>query len=101
MERMAPLPRFPSVGRDLSILVSDRLPAAEVRGTIRTAAPSTLVDLREFDRYQGPGIPERRVSLSWHLTFRSPERTLTDAEVDGAMGAIMRALETAHGAVRR
>ncbi|HSL21230.1 MAG TPA: phenylalanine--tRNA ligase subunit beta [Vicinamibacterales bacterium] len=99
--RMAPLPRFPAIVRDLSILVPDRLPAADVRGTIRTAAPGTLIDVAEFDRYQGKGIPEGRVSLSLHLTFRAPDRTLTDAEVDGAMTAIVHALEKAHGAVRR
>jgi phenylalanyl-tRNA synthetase beta chain len=99
--RVDPLPRFPSIVRDLSILVSDRLPAADVRGTIRSAAPSTLVDLREFDRYQGRGIPEGRVSLSYHLTFRAGNRTLTDPEVDDAMEAIVRALSAAHRAERR
>jgi phenylalanyl-tRNA synthetase beta chain len=96
-----PLPRFPSIVRDLSILVSERLPAADVRGTIRSAAPATLVDAREFDRYHGRGIPEGRVSLSFHLTFRSTDRTLTDAEVDEAMEAIVRALSAAHAAERR
>jgi phenylalanyl-tRNA synthetase beta chain len=99
--RLQPLPRFPSVVRDVSILVSDRLPAAEVRGTIRSTAPATLEGVREFDRYQGKGIPEGRVSLSLHLTFRAPDRTLTDAEVDEAMVSIVRALEIQHGATRR
>jgi len=99
--RLTALPRFPSIVRDISILVSDRLPAAEVRGTIRSAAPATLVEVREFDRYQGTGIPEGRASLSYHLTFRASDRTLTDAEVDTAMAAIVQALETRHGATRR
>ena len=55
----------------------------------------------EFDRYRGKGVPEGRVSLSLRLTFRSPERTLTDAEVDAAMERIVRALADAHGAVQR
>jgi phenylalanyl-tRNA synthetase beta chain len=96
-----PLPRFPSIVRDLSILVDDGLPAAAVRGTIRAAAPATLVHIAEFDRYRGKGIPEGRVSLSLRLTFRSPERTLTDAEADEAMNAIVRALASAHNAERR
>ena len=73
--------------RDLSILVDGTLPAAAVRGTIRSSAPATLVQAIEFDRYTGKGVPEDRVSLSLRLTFRSPERTLTDAEVDAAMDA--------------
>jgi phenylalanyl-tRNA synthetase beta chain len=46
-------------------------------------------------------VPEGRVSLSLRLTFRSPERTLTDAEVDAAMERIVKALADSHGAVRR
>jgi phenylalanyl-tRNA synthetase beta chain len=99
--RAESLPRFPSIVRDLSVLVDATLPAAAVRGTIRSAAPSTLVQTIEFDRYQGKGVPEDRVSLSLRLTFRSPERTLTDAEVDAAMDRIVGALVDAHGAVRR
>ena len=99
--RAESLPRFPSIVRDLSILVDAALPAAAVRGTIRSSAPPTLVHAIEFDRYRGKGIPEGRVSLSLRLTFRSPERTLTDAEVDTAMAAIVEALGAAHGATRR
>ena len=83
--RSEALPKFPSIVRDLSILVAEALPAAAVRGTIRSTAPSTLQSVVEFDRYQGKGIPEGRLSLSLRLTFRSPERTLTDDEVDAAM----------------
>jgi phenylalanyl-tRNA synthetase beta chain len=99
--RAESLPRFPSIVRDLSVLVDAALPAASVRGTIRTAAPATLVHVIEFDRYRGKGVPEGRVSLSLRLTFRSPERTLTDAEVDAAMEAVVAALASVHGAVRR
>ena len=99
--RAESLPRYPSVVRDVSILVDSILPAADVRGTIRSAAPATLAHLVEFDRYRGKGVPEGRVSLSLRLTFRSPDRTLTDAEVDDAMARIVSALESRHGAGRR
>jgi phenylalanyl-tRNA synthetase beta chain len=99
--RAESLPRFPSVVRDLSVLVDSTLPAAAVRGTIRSAAPPTLARVIEFDRYRGKGVPDGRVSLSLRLTFRSSERTLTDAEVDEAMTRIVDALVAAHGAVRR
>jgi phenylalanyl-tRNA synthetase beta chain len=97
----APLPRYPSIARDISIVIDDTLPAATVRGTIRSAAPETLVSVREFDRYQGKGVPDRRVSLSLRLTFRSPERTLTDEEVQRAMDGIIAALIQEHQAVQR
>lgn len=99
--RVQPLPRFPSIVRDLSLLVDDSLPAETVRGTIRSVAPATLVRVREFDRYQGKGIPDGQVSLSVRLTFQSPERTLTDAEIQAAMDAIVAGLRARHGAVQR
>ncbi len=95
------LPRYPSVVRDVSIIVAETLPAEAVRGTIVAAAPPTLVAVREFDRYKGKGIPEGQVSLSLHLTFRAAERTLTDSDVQYAMDAIVEALHREHGAVRR
>jgi len=99
--RVVPLPRFPSVTRDIAILVNDTLAAADLRATIRRAAPATLTDVREFDRYQGKGVPEGKVSLAVRLTFRAADRTLTDGEVQTAMDAIVRALSTEHGAIQR
>jgi phenylalanyl-tRNA synthetase beta chain len=96
-----PLPRHPSVIRDLAILVADTLSAETVRGTIRAAGPSTLVDVREFDRYQGKGIPDGQVSLALRLTFQAPDRTLTDAEVHAAMQRIVADLTGQLGAVQR
>jgi len=99
--RIEPLPRYPSVSRDISILIDATLPADAVRATIREAAPRTLVQIREFDRYQGKGVPEGQVSLSLRLTFRASDRTLTDAEVQSAMDAILAALKDRHAAQQR
>lgn len=99
--RVEPLPKYPSVTRDISVLVDDTLAAADVRQTIRRAAPSTLVRVVEFDRYQGKGVPDFKVSLSLRLTFRSNDRTLTDAEVQESMEQVLSALSTHHGAVQR
>ena len=96
-----PIPRFPSVVRDLSILVSESLPAARVRATIWADAPAALVDVREFDRYQGKSVPAGSVSLSLRLTFRDPGRTLTDIEVQQGVDRIVEALTRAHRAVIR
>jgi phenylalanyl-tRNA synthetase beta chain len=57
--------------------------------------------VREFDRYQGRGVPDGRVSLSVRLTFRAADRTLTDAEVQQAVDAIVEALARDHGAALR
>jgi phenylalanyl-tRNA synthetase beta chain len=92
------LPRFPSSSRDVSIVVDATLPATAVRGTIRRTAPPTLVSVEEFDRYQGKGVADGRCSLSLRLVFRAADRTLTDAEVQAAMDAIVGALQAEHDA---
>jgi len=99
--RVEALPRYPSVTRDISILVDDTTASARVRQTIRDAAPPTLVRVLEFDRYQGKGVPQGKVSLSLHLTFRSTDRTLTDAEVQDTMDVVLAALVATHRAVQR
>ncbi len=99
--RVEPLPRYPSVTRDISILIDETLASDTVRATVRAAAPPTLVHVREFDRYQGKGIPDGKISLSLRFTFRASDRTLTDAEVQSAMDAILAALKQRHGAIQR
>jgi phenylalanyl-tRNA synthetase beta chain len=99
-----PLPRYPSVVRDLSIVVADSLPAAIIRGTIQAAAralPAPLVDAAFFDRYRGAGVPDGSVSVSVRLTFQAEDRTLTDADVQQSLDTILAALVREHRAVQR
>jgi phenylalanyl-tRNA synthetase beta chain len=99
-----PLPRHPFVVRDLSIVVSNALPAEIIRGTILAAGsdlPAPLVASSFFDRYQGKGVPEGAVSLSIRLTFQAADRTLTDAEVNHSVETILAALVREHSAVQR
>ena len=99
--RATPVPRYPSITRDLSVEVDDALPAVQVRDTIRAAAGPALVSIKEIDRYQGTGIAAGAVSLSVRLTFRAPDRTLTDTEVQSATDEVIRALAQAHDAKLR
>jgi phenylalanyl-tRNA synthetase beta chain len=99
--QIEPLPRHPSVTRDISILVADTLAAATVRNAVRENAPEILVRVVEFDRYQGKGVPEGQISLSLRLTFRATDRTLTDGEVQSAVDAVLTALKQRHNAVQR
>jgi phenylalanyl-tRNA synthetase beta chain len=68
---------------------------------VQENAPDTLVRISEFDRYQGKGIPDGQISLSLRLTFRAPDRTLTDSEVQKAVDGVLAALKQQHGAVQR
>ena len=93
-----PLPRFPAVARDVAALVEEHVAAAGLLATIRESAGDLLEQARAFDEYHGAQVPDGHKSIAFTLTFRSPERTLTDAEVDSAMAAIRVALEKKHGA---
>ena len=99
--RAAPVPRYPSITRDISVEVDEALPAAQVRGTIRAAAGPTLVEVVEVDRYTGSGVAAGAVSLSVRLTFRAPDRTLTDTEVQRSTDTVLQALTETHHARQR
>jgi phenylalanyl-tRNA synthetase beta chain len=103
-EHVRAVPRHPFVVRDLSIVVSESLPAEIIRGTIRAAGDvreAPLAAIAFFDRYQGKGVPSGSVSVSVRLTFQAPDRTLTDSDVQQAFDRILAALVREHGAVQR
>ena len=91
------LPRFPAVARDLAVLIPEETPAAEVERIVRDAAGPLLEEVSVFDVYRGV---EGSVSLAFSLSFRDPQRTLTDAEVGERMGAVEQALRTQGWTVR-
>ena len=92
---------FPAVERDLALMVSDRLAAREVEVAIREAAGGLLQELGLFDLYRGRGVPEGYRSLAYRLRFQSPDRTLTDLEVDRAMERAIDRLRVELGVERR
>ena len=96
--RARQLPRFPAVERDLAVVVEDHIAAAALQAAIGEAGGEFLEHARAFDEYHGPQVPEGHKSIAFTLTFRSPERTLTDAEVDKVMAEIRLALEKRHHA---
>ncbi len=98
--RARPLPRFPAVNRDLAVVVDADVPAGELLRTIK-GADGLLESARAFDEYRGSQVPEGRKSVAFALTFRSLDRTLTDAEVDEQLGRIKTALRRSHGAAFR
>ncbi|ATB39237.1 phenylalanine--tRNA ligase subunit beta [Cystobacter fuscus] len=78
------LPRFPAVLRDLAVVVPLELPNDEVRRVILEVGGPLVEDALVFDVYTGKPIPEGRKNLAYAIRYRSPERTLTDAEVGTA-----------------
>lgn len=86
------IPKVPAVTRDLAMLVAESVPAAQVAATIRAAAGATLESLLLFDLYQGEHVKPGYRSLAYRITYRDPERTLTDADVEAVHGAVRQAL---------
>jgi phenylalanyl-tRNA synthetase beta chain len=76
--------RQPSVRRDLAVLLPGTTAAQEVLDAIRATAGPHLVSAEIFDRYEGTGVPEGKVSVAFRLVFQRPDRTLRDAEVSRA-----------------
>jgi phenylalanyl-tRNA synthetase beta chain len=96
--RAQPLPRFPAVERDLAVVVEDHVAAGALLATIKELAGEYLEQARAFDEYHGQQVPDGQKSTAFTLTFRSPERTLTDAEVDRVMTDIKLGLQKRHKA---
>ena len=93
--------RFPSIRRDIAIVLGESVPYAEVEERIRSAAPELLTHLQLFDVYKGKGIESGSKSLALSLTFQTLERTLSDGEVDTALQQIIMALAQHFGAKLR
>ncbi|MCL2004202.1 MAG: phenylalanine--tRNA ligase subunit beta [Oscillospiraceae bacterium] len=83
----SPIPRFPAISRDLALVCPKGAAAADVLGVIRKAGGAMLEDCALFDVYAAKN------SLAYRLTFRAPDRTLTDEEADGAIARILKKLK--------
>lgn len=95
------VPRFPPVVEDLAVIVDKALPAAEVGRLLEEAGQPLLRSSRLFDVYEGPPIPEGKVSLAFSLTYQAADRTLTDQEVERVRGRIVKRLTQELGAELR
>lgn len=95
-----PLPKYPATTRDISLVCDDELPAAVIEKTIRKAGGAILEKVTLFDIYKGKQIAEDKKSVSYALTLRSHDGTLTDEQADKTMEKIVNALKE-HGAELR
>ncbi|NNK62776.1 MAG: phenylalanine--tRNA ligase subunit beta [Gemmatimonadetes bacterium] len=83
------LPAFPAVERDVAVLADHAVPAERLFAVARDAAGALLEAVELFDLYEGEGVPEGRRSLAYRFRFRSPERTLTDEEVERSFRSVL------------
>ena len=96
-----PLPKYPTVSRDLAVLCDEALTVAEVENVMTAAAGKLLRSVRLFDVYRGKGVVEGKKSLAFSLELRADDRTLTDADSEGVVNKILTALSEKLGAVLR
>ncbi|MCL2528325.1 MAG: phenylalanine--tRNA ligase subunit beta, partial [Defluviitaleaceae bacterium] len=80
---------FPAMTRDLALVVSENVTAAEVETAIRERGGQLLAEVKLFDVYQGPQIEAGYKSMAYALKFRAKDRTLTDKEAQKAMRSII------------
>jgi phenylalanyl-tRNA synthetase beta chain len=97
----APLARYPSIVRDVSLLVGRRVTLAEMLERIRDERLENCRDAKLVDVYEGASLPEGKRSVTLRIEYRAMERTLRDEEVDEMHARLVQALEEKFGAEQR
>lgn len=96
-----PLPKYPSVTRDLAIVCNEAITVAEAQNVIKAAAGKLLKNVKLFDIYRGVGIAEGKKSLAFSLELRADDRTLTDSDSQQVVDKVLTALKEKLDAVLR
>jgi len=99
--RYEPLPRFPSVERDFSLLLADGTKFSDVTKTIQSLGIKEISAIEAMDLFRGKNVPAGKYSLLVRVTFQSREATLTEAQIANFSGKIVAALEKNLGAQLR
>jgi len=101
-KKFEPFSQYPSVKRDIAIIVDEEVEEAKVRKTIKESGVEELKDVVLFDVYKGDPLPPHKKNLAYALEFVSTERTLTSEEVDKFVEHIEQAVnKTVNGVIRR
>ena len=88
-----PLPKYPAVFRDLSMVCNEEITVAQITDCIESSAGKLLRDVRLFDIYRGVGVPEGKKSMAFSLELRADDRTLTDADSEQVVSKVLDALK--------
>ena len=96
-----PLPKYPSITRDLAVVCGEEITVAQVEAVIESAAGKLLRNIRLFDIYRGSSIPDKKKSLAFSLELRADDRTLTDVDSEQIISMVLEALKTTLGAALR
>lgn len=94
-------PKFPSVRRDLALLLDESVKYSDLRESAFKAAKKLLKDVILFDVYRGKNIPEGKKQYALGFIFLNEEKTLTDKEIEKSMKKLLSTFENRHGAILR
>ena len=96
-----PLPKYPSVSRDLALICDESITVAQAEDVITAAAGKLLRGVKLFDIYRGTGVPEGKKSMAFSLELRADDRTLTDTDSETVVSKVLAALKDKLDAVLR
>ena len=96
-----PLPKFPSVTRDIAVVCDEAVTVGALENAIRKGAKGLLKEVTLFDIYRGKGVADGKKSVAFNLVLRSDDRSLTSEEADADVKSILETLEKELGAVLR
>jgi phenylalanyl-tRNA synthetase beta chain len=99
--RYEAIPRFPSITRDIALVVDKETVSGVLKDVIQQAGGKLLKEVSVFDLYEGERMEEGKKSIAYSLKYMDPERTLTDEEVTKVHTQVLEALKTQAGAVLR
>ncbi len=99
--RFQAIPKYPETYRDISILVNQDVKVQEISDLIRETSGPLIRRVELYDQYQGKRLPPGKKSLTFALSFQSPEKTLTDEEVNPIFEKIVGSLSDQLGAALR
>ena len=99
--RYEPLPRFPGVERDFSLLLADGTMFAQISESIRSLGIPEIASVEAVDLFRGKNVPAAKYSLLVRVTFQSRESTLTEGQINHFVGKIISILEHRHRAQLR
>jgi phenylalanyl-tRNA synthetase beta chain len=94
-----PIPKFPATVRDIALVVDAGVTHQQILDTMKGF--SLVTDVALFDVYSGGQVSAGKKSMAYRLTFQSPEKTLTDQQINGVQQAILKKLSTGLGAILR
>ena len=96
-----PLPKYPTVTRDLALVCDEEITVAQAEDVITAAAGKLLRGVKLFDIYRGTGVPEGKKSMAFSLELRADDRTLTDSDSEAVVTRVLAALKEKLNAILR